>query len=286
MAGPWPAIAVHCPDPLRLCVLGCQAARQVAKPVKSYARPAQASETIPALSRNCDGPPGPKPGRLLPRSTKSALVGRAIRPGGRARRPPAASPSCPLTREEANDRIPRQQQNARPRGGGRGLGRSRAGRLRQCGRWASTASSPATSSPAAAAGSSFPVTVTTANGPVTIKAKPVRIVSLGPTATEDLYTGSGLARRSWPSTRTPTIRPQRKGQAERADPQPRGDRRYSPEPGHLLPERERPGIRARQARHPGADRAGPRPPWPAPTPRSTKSARPPGTYPGRAARPR
>ena len=52
---------------------------------------------------------------------------------------------------------------------------------------ASTASSPPASSPAAAAGSSFPVTLTAANGPVTIKAKPVRIVSLGPTATEDLY---------------------------------------------------------------------------------------------------
>ena len=52
---------------------------------------------------------------------------------------------------------------------------------------ASTASSPATSSPAAAAGPEFPVTVTASNGSVTIKAKPVRIVSLAPTATEDLY---------------------------------------------------------------------------------------------------
>ena len=52
---------------------------------------------------------------------------------------------------------------------------------------ASTASSPATSSPAAAAGAEFPVTVTASNGSVTIKAKPVRIVSLAPTATEDLY---------------------------------------------------------------------------------------------------
>jgi len=50
-----------------------------------------------------------------------------------------------------------------------------------------SASSPAASSPAAAAGSEFPVTLTAANGPVTIKAKPVRIVSLAPTATEDLY---------------------------------------------------------------------------------------------------
>jgi iron complex transport system substrate-binding protein len=49
---------------------------------------------------------------------------------------------------------------------------------------ASTASSPG-SSPAA--GSSFPVTLTAANGSVTIKAKPLRIVSLAPTATEDLY---------------------------------------------------------------------------------------------------
>ena len=52
---------------------------------------------------------------------------------------------------------------------------------------ASSASSPAPSSPAAAAGSSFPVTLTAANGPVTIKAKPARIVSLAPTATEALY---------------------------------------------------------------------------------------------------
>jgi len=51
------------------------------------------------------------------------------------------------------------------------------------------ASTPAStaSSPAAAAGSPFPVTLSTANGPVTIKAEPARIVSLAPTATEDLY---------------------------------------------------------------------------------------------------
>ena len=51
---------------------------------------------------------------------------------------------------------------------------------------ASTASSAAASS-AAAAAAQFPVTVTTSSGPVTIKAKPARIVSLSPTATEDLY---------------------------------------------------------------------------------------------------
>ena len=51
---------------------------------------------------------------------------------------------------------------------------------------ASTASSPA-SGPAAAAGASFPVTLTASNGKVTITAKPARIVSLAPTATEDLY---------------------------------------------------------------------------------------------------
>ena len=48
-------------------------------------------------------------------------------------------------------------------------------------------SSPAPSSPATAAGSPFPVTLSTATGPVTIKARPARIVSLAPTATEDLY---------------------------------------------------------------------------------------------------
>ena len=34
---------------------------------------------------------------------------------------------------------------------------------------------------------SFPVTITTPDGPVTIKAKPTRIVSLAPTATESLF---------------------------------------------------------------------------------------------------
>jgi iron complex transport system substrate-binding protein len=51
----------------------------------------------------------------------------------------------------------------------------------------SPAAGSASSSGAAAAGSAFPVTVTAENGPVTIKAKPARIVSLAPTATEDLY---------------------------------------------------------------------------------------------------
>jgi len=51
----------------------------------------------------------------------------------------------------------------------------------------STASGPAAGSPAAAGGPEFPVTLTAANGPVTIKVKPARIVSLAPTATEDLY---------------------------------------------------------------------------------------------------
>ena len=62
--------------------------------------------------------------------------------------------------------------------------------LAGCGSATTTSAStsgPATSAPAAAAGSSFPVTLTAANGTVTIKAKPVRIVSLAPTATEDLY---------------------------------------------------------------------------------------------------
>lgn len=40
---------------------------------------------------------------------------------------------------------------------------------------------------AAAKPAGFPVTIKTANGPVTLTAKPVRIVSLSPTATEDLF---------------------------------------------------------------------------------------------------
>jgi iron complex transport system substrate-binding protein len=61
-----------------------------------------------------------------------------------------------------------------------------AGCASSAGTSASTASSSA-ASPPAAAGSQFPVTVTASNGSVTIKAKPARIVSLAPTATEDLY---------------------------------------------------------------------------------------------------
>jgi iron complex transport system substrate-binding protein len=52
----------------------------------------------------------------------------------------------------------------------------------------SAASNPATSNSAApSAAPFFPVTLTAANGPVKIKAKPGRIVSLSATATEDLY---------------------------------------------------------------------------------------------------
>lgn len=43
------------------------------------------------------------------------------------------------------------------------------------------------SAQSATAGGAFPVTVTAANGKVTIKSAPARIVSLSPTATEDLY---------------------------------------------------------------------------------------------------
>jgi iron complex transport system substrate-binding protein len=50
---------------------------------------------------------------------------------------------------------------------------------------ASTAASAASTSAATAA--AFPVTLKAENGAVTIKAKPTRIISLSPTATEDLY---------------------------------------------------------------------------------------------------
>jgi len=57
----------------------------------------------------------------------------------------------------------------------------------------STGSSPG-SSPSSSTrnqAASFPVTVAASNGSVTIKAEPTRIVSLSPTATEDLYVGVG-----------------------------------------------------------------------------------------------
>src|SRR5690242_905017 len=70
-----------------------------------------------------------------------------------------------------------------------------AAALAGCG---SSASSPAAASPTAASATSasatapasaaaFPVTVKAGNGAVTIKSEPVRIVSLSPTLTEDLY---------------------------------------------------------------------------------------------------
>jgi len=55
-----------------------------------------------------------------------------------------------------------------------------------CGSSTST-TAPATSSATSTQAEQFPVTVTTADGPVTIKVKPTRIVSLSPTSTEDLY---------------------------------------------------------------------------------------------------
>jgi iron complex transport system substrate-binding protein len=52
---------------------------------------------------------------------------------------------------------------------------------------ASGPSGASTGSPASAAPSSFPVTIDSANGPVSIGARPERIVSLSPTATEMLF---------------------------------------------------------------------------------------------------
>jgi iron complex transport system substrate-binding protein len=56
--------------------------------------------------------------------------------------------------------------------------------LAACG---SGSSGGATSSPTSSAAAGYPVTVTAANGQVTVKARPKRIVSLSPTATEMLY---------------------------------------------------------------------------------------------------
>ena len=51
----------------------------------------------------------------------------------------------------------------------------------------SAANSTTASSTSPAASTGFPVTITAGNGPVKITAEPTRIVSLSPTATEDLY---------------------------------------------------------------------------------------------------
>ncbi|MCC9310591.1 ABC transporter substrate-binding protein [Kitasatospora sp. RB6PN24] len=60
--------------------------------------------------------------------------------------------------------------------------------LAGCGSSKSSGGSASSATPSAsAAAASFPVTVSTANGGVTIKSQPQHIVSLSPTATEDLY---------------------------------------------------------------------------------------------------
>jgi iron complex transport system substrate-binding protein len=51
----------------------------------------------------------------------------------------------------------------------------------------STSAASSAAKASAAAASAFPVTIKAANGTVTIKAMPTRIVSLSPTSTEDLY---------------------------------------------------------------------------------------------------
>jgi iron complex transport system substrate-binding protein len=56
-----------------------------------------------------------------------------------------------------------------------------------CGSSASSSTASTGSAAAASGAASFPVTVQAGNGAVTIKSDPARIVSLDPTATEDLY---------------------------------------------------------------------------------------------------
>jgi iron complex transport system substrate-binding protein len=59
--------------------------------------------------------------------------------------------------------------------------------LTACSSSASSASSRPSPPAASSAQAKFPVTITTPGGTVTIKAQPARIISLSPTATEDLY---------------------------------------------------------------------------------------------------
>jgi iron complex transport system substrate-binding protein len=63
-----------------------------------------------------------------------------------------------------------------------------AAALAGCGSASSSASfTPSVARSSSAAAASFPVTIRAANGAVTIKTRPARIVSLSPTSTEDLY---------------------------------------------------------------------------------------------------
>ena len=63
-----------------------------------------------------------------------------------------------------------------------------AGALSGCGSAGSgTPASAGPAAPAASTSPAFPVTLTAANGAVTISSRPARIVSLDPTSTEDLY---------------------------------------------------------------------------------------------------
>jgi iron complex transport system substrate-binding protein len=59
--------------------------------------------------------------------------------------------------------------------------------LAGCASSSSSGSSPGTGSGTSPSASAYPVTVKAGNGAVTIKARPARIISLAPTATEDLY---------------------------------------------------------------------------------------------------
>ena len=63
-----------------------------------------------------------------------------------------------------------------------------AGALAACSSSGTAAGSPSTATGSAAASAAqFPLTLTASNGKVTLSARPTRIVSLSPTATEDLF---------------------------------------------------------------------------------------------------
>ena len=103
---------------------------------------------------------------------------------------------------------------------------------------------------------SFPVTVHAANGDIVVKQRPVRIVSLSPSATEDLYAvgaGSQVSR----STTSRTTRAGAAHEAVRLHAERRGDRGVQPGPRRDL-ERRRARRLAREARDHRAARAGAR----------------------------
>jgi iron complex transport system substrate-binding protein len=128
---------------------------------------------MPALSRNGDAPVGDKPGRLAGADVLSSEEGRFVSmPVGRR----SGRTSSSTTRRRMIMRV------LSPRLPALAAVTVLVAACAACG-----SSQPATPPASPAAGSSFPATVSAANGAVHIGSRPTAIISLSPTSTEMLY---------------------------------------------------------------------------------------------------